>query len=288
MSEIRGASKINDIEFLAAYNDKTKTNLQVIEALSTDWTAVGVKLRSARVTLHTTVNRTGGKGGNYEDRPEPLALEARIWLKNGTVQPQPNGVYTSLETRIQEGKITVDADLNITEASQAPAASTTTTPQVATEASQAAPAKAAAAAAAAQTTGQAAPAATGTTAKAAEFAFTAEIFGSSYRLAGPTKEDALHALFTKLQELNFSKVAITNRRTGGAIGINDIQNGGEYKLAKQLTAAGEEPTSDEINAARCEADACVGSKWPGMTFEQGVAAALAWVLGDASNPMTDD
>jgi hypothetical protein len=47
------------------------------------------------------------------------------------------------------------------------------------------------------------------------------------------------SLFAELQELNFSKVMITNRNTGGTVGINDIQNGGRYKLAKQLTAAGD-------------------------------------------------
>ena len=108
MSEIRGASQINDQEFLTAYNDQSKSNLQVIEALNTDWTAVGVKLRSARVGLHTTVNRTGGKGGTFEIRPEPLSLEAQIWKKHGIVQPQPNGPYVTLADRLRDGKIAID------------------------------------------------------------------------------------------------------------------------------------------------------------------------------------
>ena len=140
------------------------------------------------------------------ERNDQVGGRARIWQKNGTIQSQPNGPYISLADRLAAGKITVDADLNVADAA-APAAPADAAPT--------------------------APTAT----TAAEFAFTAEIFGSPYRLAGPTKEDALHALFTKLQELNFSKVAITDRRTGSTVGINDIRNGGEYKLAKQLTAA---------------------------------------------------
>jgi hypothetical protein len=31
-----------------------------------------------------------------------------------------------------------------------------------------------------------------------------------------------------------------------------------------------------------------GTKWPGMTYEQGVQAAIMWLLGDSSdNPMAD-
>ena len=229
MSEIRGASKINDQEFLEAYNNEQLDNAGVIAALSTDWTAVGVKLRSGRVTLHTTVERTGGKGGSFTKRPDPLALEAQIWVKHKIVQPQPNGPYVSLADRLSAGKISIDGDLNVTEITAAPVETSTAT----TTTSGAA----------------AAPVVGSQTAAPAEFAFTAEIFGSNYRLAGATKEDALHALFTKLQELNFSKVSITNRRTGGAVGINDIQNGGEYKLAKQLTAAGHDELVEKARQA---------------------------------------
>jgi hypothetical protein len=31
-----------------------------------------------------------------------------------------------------------------------------------------------------------------------------------------------------------------------------------------------------------------GSKWPGMTYEQGVAEALRWVLGMSGNPLRDE
>ena len=276
MSEIRGASQINDQEFLTAYNDQSKSNLQVIEALNTDWTAVGVKLRSARVGLHTTVNRTGGKGGSFEIRPEPLSLEAQIWKKHGIVQPQPNGPYVTLQERLDKGLITIDGDLNVTAVETAATTATATS-------------------APAETTATSAPAETAATttstqaeAPKVEFAFTAEIFGSNYRLAGPTKEDALHALFVKLQELNFSKVAITDRRSGRAIGINDIQAGGEYRLAKQLTAAGGRPFDEDIvDVMSRAADADGSTQWPGMTYEQGVENALRWVLEGSDNPMED-
>ncbi len=273
---IRGASQINDQEFLSAYNDKSKTNAQVIEALNTDWTAVGVKLRSARVTLHTIVERTGGKAGTFTDRSEPLALEAQIWQKHGIVQPQPNGPYVSLKERLDAGKIAIDGDLNVTEVTAAQ--TTTAATEAATDQGTA-------------TTAATAENQTGTeTAKTPEFAFTAEIFGSNYRLAGPTKDDALHALFMKLQELNFSKVAITNKRTGGSIGINDIQNGGEYRLNKQLTAAGDAPSDEEIDDVLngcMKAENSGSSKWPGMRYEQGVVAAIRWMRGEEQNPLDD-
>lgn len=213
--EIRGASKITDQEFLVAYNDTTKDNLAVITALRTDWTAVGVKLRSPRVVLHTTVERTGGKGGTFAARPAPLALEAQIWVRYGTIQQQPaNGSYVPLAERIRSGEVAIDGDLNLT----------TTAPAAATET-------------AAAPLATAAPASTGSQPPVAGFSFEAEIFSAPYQLSGPTKDDALHALFVKLQDLNFSKVMITNRATGSVVGINDIQNGGRYKLAKQLTAA---------------------------------------------------
>ena len=216
-NNIRGASQIGDVEFLTAYNNKQLDNAGLLAELRTDWTAVGVKLRSPRLTLHTTVNRTGGSKGSFDVRAEPLAYEAQIWLKNGTIQQQPQGGgYVSLQNRINSGLITIDADLNVV-------------PVAAPAPTEGQPALATGPTAATASTQQAAP----------EFAFEAEIFGNNYRMSGPTKGDALHALFVKLQELNFSKVMITNRNTGSTVGINDIQNGGRYKLAKQLTAAGD-------------------------------------------------
>ena len=36
-------------------------------------------------------------------------------------------------------------------------------------------------------------------------------------------------------------------------------------------------------------DAMSGSsKWPGMSYEEGVQAALDWVLGDGPDPMSDE
>ena len=86
-------------------------------------------------------------------------------------------------------------------------------------------------------------------------------------------------------------MSITNRRTGSAVGINDIQNGGEYKLAKQLTAANDDaPAQDEIDDVlnQCmEAENAGSSRWPGMSYEQGVAAALRWMIDGGQHPMKD-
>ena len=256
-NNIRGASQIGDAEFLTAYNNKQLDNAGVLTELRTDWTAVGVKLRSPRLTLHTTVNRTGGSKGSFDVRAEPLAYEAQIWLKNGTIQQQPQGGgYVSLQDRINSGLITIDADLNVTSVA-APAP--TEAPAVTTEGQPA------------LTTGT--TAAASTTQAAPEFAFEAEIFGNNYRMTGPTKNDALHALFVKLQELNFSKVMITNRNTGSTVGINDIQNGGRYKLAKQLTAAGHD---DLVEKARAAIQEVFGDK----TVSQGETAASLNSLRD--------
>lgn len=52
-------------------------------------------------------------------------------------------------------------------------------------------------------------------------------------------------------------------------------------------------TRDEIDAQiDATGDAGIGmgaSKWPGMTYEQGVSAALRWVTGDDDTaPMDED
>ncbi len=31
-----------------------------------------------------------------------------------------------------------------------------------------------------------------------------------------------------------------------------------------------------------------GSSWPGMSYEQGVQAAIDWLVGHAENPMVDE
>ena len=237
-TQTRGASQINDSEFLTAYNNKAfTTNSQVMDALNTDWTAVGVKLRSTRVQLHTIVNRTGGKSGGFIQRAE-LALEAKIWLKNGTVQVNPkSGPYISLAERVASGAISIN--LETLEIGDATAASTTTTPVATASTTTTSPADTVQSPVTENASVEQ-PTSSGPTATrqvAPAFTFTANIFGQAYEMSGATKEDALHALFTKLQELNFSKVAITDTRSARAVGINDITNGGSYKLAKQLTAA---------------------------------------------------
>ena len=49
------------------------------------------------------------------------------------------------------------------------------------------------------------------------------------------------------------------------------------------------PRQDEMEDTLAEAYQAMdeGSKWPGMTYEQGVAATLEWVMGRSGNPMKD-
>lgn len=50
------------------------------------------------------------------------------------------------------------------------------------------------------------------------------------------------------------------------------------------------PTSKEINAVlnQCDEQENAGtSLYPGMTYEQGVAAAIKWMEGNEPNPMED-
>jgi len=52
-----------------------------------------------------------------------------------------------------------------------------------------------------------------------------------------------------------------------------------------------EPTKKQIEDQLAQAiDASAnGSKWPGMSYEEGVAAALRWVLGESDEkPMEDE
>lgn len=52
-----------------------------------------------------------------------------------------------------------------------------------------------------------------------------------------------------------------------------------------------EVTEDQINEQIDEASDGIdsGSRWPGMSYEQGVKAALDWVLGNEElAPMADD
>ncbi len=42
---------------------------------------------------------------------------------------------------------------------------------------------------------------------------------------------------------------------------------------------------DVLNQAVEAMDA--GTKWPGMSYEDGVEAAIRWMLGDGPNPMED-
>lgn len=44
---------------------------------------------------------------------------------------------------------------------------------------------------------------------------------------------------------------------------------------------------DDVIGQCCDAEQ-TGSKWPGMSYEQGVDAAIRWIIGDEkANPMED-
>lgn len=204
-SSIRGANAISDAEFLAAYNNEAYNNAAVLTALNTDWTAIGVKLRSERVKLHCTVLRTGGKSGTWM-AVNPLPAEAQIWKETGAVRQKPErGSYVPL------------AATNALAAASTAAPTSTTV--VAAPVASVAPTEAP------------------TVAPVNAVSFKAEIFGTVYEFEGATLDDALHALFLKLRELNFSKVQITDHSSGRPVGMNEIRSGGTYKFSKQLTAA---------------------------------------------------
>lgn len=49
------------------------------------------------------------------------------------------------------------------------------------------------------------------------------------------------------------------------------------------------PSKDEVDDVldQCVAAEQNGSAYPGMSYEQGVDAAIRWMQGDGSNPMDD-
>lgn len=49
------------------------------------------------------------------------------------------------------------------------------------------------------------------------------------------------------------------------------------------------PTEKEMNDVLNDALELIdeGGKWPGMSYEQGVEAALRWVMGDGPNPIEE-
>lgn len=55
----------------------------------------------------------------------------------------------------------------------------------------------------------------------------------------------------------------------------------------QVARTANEIADQEGEAAAQEAENAP-SQWPGMTYEQGVSAALRWVLGDTDDKPMDD
>jgi len=226
----RGANQIEDGEFLQAYNNPSLTNAQVLETLNTDWTAVGVKLRSERLQLHTTMKRTGAaKGVHLPKEQSEMAPEAIVWLANGTIQPKPvRGSYEPM-TAVPAGISTTAT------AAPAPTATATSAPAPAQE--QVAAQETAPAVAESKEEVPAAQEAPATTTSTQTYFFEAEILGTTYRFEGPDKDAAHDALYKKLREANFSKVQVSDRTTGRPVGLNEMVSGGKYKFSKQLTAA---------------------------------------------------
>lgn len=235
---MRGANAINDSEFLSAYNDKTKTNADVITALDTDWTAVGVKLRSERLKLHTLVRRAGGAKGTFTVIPEAeLAIEARIWRETGVVQQNPQtGSYVPM-TDTGEYRRTGDAANEAGAAAPAATTATTTTEATASTASMSVGGATAAAPVDGTGTASAETPVAAPAASTKEVSFNVNIVGTSYKFSGPTIEDAQDGLFRKLRELDFAKVQISDARSGSPVGLQHFRDGGEYRITKQLTAA---------------------------------------------------
>ena len=66
-------------------------------------TAVGVKLRSARLAAHAVVTRTGGAKGSPTAIPaKDLTYEAKLYKANGVIQPaQARGQVYQLMTKAQ-------------------------------------------------------------------------------------------------------------------------------------------------------------------------------------------
>jgi hypothetical protein len=211
MPQIRGASQINDDEFLRSYNNPALSNAEMLAELSTDWTAIGVKLRSTHLGLHTTGTRTGGSKGSYEAHAaKDLAYEAKLWTEfDGTTQPKRTGYQAMTRGEYNSARAVLSGGA-APEPAPAPRAA---------RASAEAPAPA--------------PAPTGP----AAFSFEATIFDNHYTFGGPTKDAALVSLMGKLRELNFSKIQISDLATGRVCGIDDISHGGKYRMNKQLTAA---------------------------------------------------
>lgn len=234
-STIKTAAQINDVAFLEAYNNADLSNAEMLAQLETDWTAIGVKLRSARLKTHLLVERTGGANGTVTKLPKKsIKLEGHVWAAHKTVQPQPNGQYVTLAERVKAKLIKIDKEtFTVTEVNPAEAKTASTTKTTATKSGV--QLKSGAdhdASVNAETT-----ASNGATTTAADtaFRFTAKIYGNNHNIEGNTRKLAMQALFEKLQDVGFSKVAV--KRNGSVIDLADVRNGDTITIDRQLTAA---------------------------------------------------
>jgi hypothetical protein len=247
---MRGASQITDSEFLTAYNDAKLTNDDVMQKLDTDWTAIGVKLRSDRLKKHLTVEmRVGGRSGGCprELAASELTPEAAAWRSDGTVVPKPSTTpkVDSSSGLVNAAPSMLDATREMSGAGSKPDETAVASGAIGETAvasgaigggatdKTAAPATAAPATAAPAT---AVPNAT-PAGKPGVVGFDATIYNQYYQFSGATIGEATDKFMLKLRELNLSKMLISDR-SGRLVGLADFVNGGKYKVTPQLTAAG--------------------------------------------------
>ena len=205
-------------------NDVSLDNAAVIAKLSCDWTAVGVKLRSARLAAHAVVTRTGGAKGSPAAIPaKDLTYEAKLYKANGVIQPaQARGQVYQLMTKAQYTAATngpVAADSSVATAAAAATAADTTVKT-------------------ADTAATAPAAATAPVKDAKAFSFTVNLLGRHGTFAGPDKQAALNALHAAITQLTISKATFAKAETPGiSMAMADVVNGGNYVLVRQTTAA---------------------------------------------------
>jgi hypothetical protein len=218
----RKLTDISSEEFLKAYNDPSLDNKGVVAKLDCgNWSVIGVRLRSEANQLRTTMKREGGMEGTH--RP----------LTKAEIKAKTDGG---------------DAARSWLQANAAPGAGAAASPPDAASSESAGdPAgDPPAPAGDAPTSEAAAGGAVGTAEAIGEFVFIAEMSGQKLRFKGPTVTEATNALMAKLREQNYSKIQITKAVGGQTVGMNEIENGGSYRISKQLTAADETPPDSGV------------------------------------------
>jgi hypothetical protein len=258
----RGTNQITDLEFVNAYNNPALNNTQVVQLLDSDgWIPIGVKLRGERVLAHLVVSRSGAMARQAHSLLPLAALQpaARRWLVTGevaTAEQWKDPAYVGAIGDVSEAAVEaayqrlleVERDAPVPEPAPAPAPAADETAgdeELTEEGTEGDPESAeeddseeAADSEEGSDSEEGNAGAEGCESDQAEgeVSFIAEIFGQNYKFSGATLEEARHAMFDHLVDMNFSKVAVQTS-SGATIGFSDIAPGGRYKITKQLTAA---------------------------------------------------